>query len=276
MTPEELARVAGLKSEALGKKLAEMTEHRKKIQEAYDKGLYGKPGTACTASEGKKIFDDAVVWMAVQDRFGFQILSLCHKVPVPNMGTMGVSVRGVELMLSYDPVFVGSLPKTELNYIITHEVYHIALHHCTCRSPRDRRMHKLANTAMDLAINSIIPTGSGSDRVFPRFKADVVVDGKTLVKKGDRCGQHPDLYKDKEDKQWPTGLSYEEYFAMLMDREREKPEPPPPTVSVGDIVRDKVSGELGLVDSIADDGSVQITTVSREDAKKYLKARGGM
>ncbi len=277
MSPEELAKITGVRSKDLLERMSKLTEEQKRAQEAYDLGLYGKIATPATEAEAKRIFDNAVVWMAVEDIFGYQILSLCHKVPCPGMGTMGVCVRGIELILMYDPVFVGSLPKTELNYVITHEVYHIALHHVTCRQPAQKRMHQLANIAMDLAINSIIPTGAGSERTFPRFKQDVLdKDGNVIVKKGDRCAMHPSERKDAEGKAWPTGLAYEEYFAMLLEDDRNRPPPPPVTISVGDIVRDAVTKEYGVVETIDETtGAVTIKTVSIEDARAYLKARGG-
>lgn len=66
--------------------------------------------------------------------------------------------------LGYNPEFLASLTKDEFNWAMTHEVYHVILEHLTTRNLEDgdptytfKQKAKIANLAMDLAVNSLAP-----------------------------------------------------------------------------------------------------------------------
>ena len=101
-------------------------------------------------------WDWLVTFMVVEDRFVHHVLLMMDKSRNDAVGTMGVSVEGTRISLVYNEKFVESLSDAELRFVITHEVYHLVLHHCTIRLPQDKKDRELYNIAADLAINSLI------------------------------------------------------------------------------------------------------------------------
>lgn len=162
--------------------------------------------------------------MAVNDKFNYHFLVRAHVVASTKIETMGVAVEGYDIKYVYNPEFVSTLPEAELIFILRHEVMHLALHHCTSRQPSDPHRQKLANIAMDLAINSMIPNNSTC--ACPTWKEDT--DGfdpmgrPKPIKAGDRMGMFPDDFG------YPRRLSYEQYMEMLeKDFPRQKGDPQP-------------------------------------------------
>lgn len=146
-------------------------------------------------------WDWVVTFMVVEDKFVHEILMMMDKRCDNSVGTMGVSVEGTRINLVYSQEFVDSLSDPELRYVITHEIYHLVLHHCTIRLPVHKEDRKLYNQAADLAINSLIP--QDCNRHMPKDK-----DGKVI-------GLLPSQYK------FPDKLSMEQYVQLLRQKQEE-------------------------------------------------------
>lgn len=119
-----------------------------------------------------KDFEERWEWilsfMVLEDMFVHEMLMIMEKRPSYGLPTMGVSVQDSQLILYYNPKFANTLTDPELRYVVTHEIYHVALHHCTHRLPIEENERGLWNKAADLAINSLIP--ESADRHMPKAK----------------------------------------------------------------------------------------------------------
>jgi len=119
-----------------------------------------------------KDFEERWEWilsfMVLEDLFVHEMLMLMEKRPSYHLATMGVCVEDARIFLYYNPNFANKLTDPELRYIVTHEIYHVALHHCTVRLPEDDNERGLWNKAADLAINSLIP--EDANRHMPKAK----------------------------------------------------------------------------------------------------------
>ena len=146
-------------------------------------------------------WDWLITFMVVEDKFVHQVLMMMDKSRNDAIGTMGVSVDGTRIKLVYNEKFVDSLSDAELRYVITHEVYHLILHHCTKRAPTDKKDKELFNKAADLAINTLIP--QDSNRTMP------------VNEKGEIIGLLPSKYGFAEK------LSMEQYLQLLKQNEDE-------------------------------------------------------
>jgi predicted metal-dependent peptidase len=147
-----------------------------------------------------------IAFMTVEDLFVHEILMIMDKRRNDAVKTMGVRIEGTRIILEYCLPWTESLSDPELRYVITHEVYHLILHHCTIRLPFDLKDRKLYNQAADLAINSMIPTSSY--RTMPKDK-----EGKVIGLLPETLGfdkmlsmeQYVQLIRDKQDEQKGDG-----------------------------------------------------------------------
>lgn len=155
----------------------------------------------------KDLINEVISYMAVNDKFSYHMLMKAHLSPRKDYGTIGVSLDEYRITIQYDPVFMNSLTDPECIFILRHEVMHLVLHHCDTRQHSDPHRKTLANVAMDLAINTLLPNNALC--CCPTYKKDV---GK--FKAGDRMGCFP------EDYGYPKKHSYEQYMDML---ERDYP-----------------------------------------------------
>jgi predicted metal-dependent peptidase len=148
----------------------------------------------------KDRWDWVISFMVLEDLFVHEILLMMDKRPSTAVDTMGVTVKDARLILYYNESFVAKLTDPELRYILTHEIYHLILHHCTKRMPEDPEIATLWNIAADLAVNSLIPISA--DR-----KPPVDEDGKQMgcFPKDPQFG-----YEEK--------LSMEQYLQLLQDK----------------------------------------------------------
>lgn len=148
-------------------------------------------------------WDWVVTFMVVEDKFVHQVLLMMDKSRDDSVKTMGVRVDGTRIFLVYNEAFVESLSDAELRGVISHEVYHLVLHHCTKRKPVEAEDHDLFNKAADLAINCLIP--QDVNRCLPKDK-----DGKDI-------GLLPSQFG------FPEKLSMEQYTQLLREkREKDK------------------------------------------------------
>jgi len=102
-------------------------------------------------------WDWVVTFMVLEDKFVHEMLMMMEKRANKAVGTMGVTVQGATLILYYNPDFINKLTDPELRYVVTHEIYHVALHHCSIRLPESPEDRGIYNKAADMAINSLIP-----------------------------------------------------------------------------------------------------------------------
>lgn len=146
-------------------------------------------------------WDWLITFMVVEDRFVHEVLMMMSKREDNSCPTMGVSVEGTRIALVYNKEWVDSQNDAELRFIITHEIYHIVLHHCTFRLPESKEDRVLYNKAADLAINCLIP--QDANRTMPVDK-----DGKVV-------GLLPSMYN------FPNKLSMEQYVQLLREKQNE-------------------------------------------------------
>jgi predicted metal-dependent peptidase len=101
-------------------------------------------------------FDWLLGFMALDDPFTHELLMLLRREEVKSIPTMGVSVEGSCMTLGYNREYMESLSDEQIRYAFSHEMFHLALHHCTTRRPTDAAERMKHNIAADLAINCLI------------------------------------------------------------------------------------------------------------------------
>jgi predicted metal-dependent peptidase len=142
------------------------------------------------------------------------IINALKKIETPGMGTAGVSVTPEgKMVLRYDPQLVEDLEFRELQLVMIHEVYHLALNHI----PRLmrliegheglelKRIMRVANIAMDYAVNSLMV----------QAKEATVQDFKTLGPEVDGKHKYAGVYPTDAD--LPPFQTFEWYFLRIME-----------------------------------------------------------
>ena len=100
---------------------------------------------------------DRDVYHLLKDEPFFALLSRCmDKRAVNDIPTAGMRYNPERLQyeIIYNPSFMKSLDSPVVKWVLMHELYHASLGHCQYRK-LDGFSHKIANMAMDLAINSL-------------------------------------------------------------------------------------------------------------------------
>lgn len=151
----------------------------------------------------KERWDWIIAFMVLEDMFVHEILLMMDKGIDNSIPTMGVMVQDTRLFLRYNEDFVSNLSDPELRYVLTHEIYHLILHHCTKRMPEDRTQARKWNIAADLAVNSLIP-------ISPDRKPPVDENGKTIG-----------CYPKTPEFNFESKLSMEQYLQLLNDQEEK-------------------------------------------------------
>lgn len=146
-----------------------------------------------------------IAFMVMEDLFVHEILLMMDKRSSKSVDTMGVSVIDSRLVLFYNEDFVARLSDPELRYVLTHEIYHLILHHCTKRVPNDPAQAKKHNIAADLAVNSLIPVSA--DRKPPTDE------------NGKQIGCFPDTREFPKSEGFEPMLSMEQYLQLLEDQD---------------------------------------------------------
>jgi len=145
-------------------------------------------------SSSKERWDWHMTNMSMTDPFVHNILLLMTRKEDYTIPTMAVGIVKGKLHIYYNPDFINELSDPELRYVLTHEVFHVSLHHTTERQSTDKKQKKKHNVAADLAVNSLI--SENNRRKMPTGK-----------NKG--C-----LPKDYD---LPVKLSLDQYLALLPD-----------------------------------------------------------
>ncbi|MBD3262723.1 MAG: hypothetical protein GF334_13820 [Candidatus Altiarchaeales archaeon] len=153
------------------------------------------PKTQNSYTSLEERWDWIISFLVVQDMFVHEVLIEMHKKASKSVDTMGVYVKGSRFYLLYNPDFVRSLSDPELRFVLTHEVYHLILHHCTRRAPADPRRSKMWNLAADLAINSLVV--DDNDRHMPKDE------------------KYKGLRPTDEQFKYPEKLSMEQYLQLI-------------------------------------------------------------
>lgn len=159
-------------------------------------------------NDDKAKFDWLVSFMVLNDPFSHSILMLMDKTPTTQIKTMGITVKEHGITLMYNPEYFRNLSMEEARYAFQHEVFHVALHHCTRRRPSDPGEMAIFNLACDLAVNSLIQENSG-------VKAPEGI-------------LHPSKLKIE------VGLSVEQYMDILRNMDFPPPPKPKPESGEGD------------------------------------------
>jgi len=96
----------------------------------------------------------------MQEPFYGILLSSMRRVPIPEVGTLGVRRSGNVFMLGYNPDFVNKFSVDTVIQLLKHEVLHVALNHFTIWEGQDKNddeyMHRIRNIAADLEVNSYL------------------------------------------------------------------------------------------------------------------------
>ena len=149
-----------------------------------------------------------LTYMVLEDMFVHEILMMMEKRPCREIETMGVKVEDARLILVYNPNFVHNLSDPELRWVVTHEIYHVVLHHVTVRLPARDEDRMLYNIAADMAINCLIPTSPS--RTMP------------LHKDGPHKGEPLCLLPTRPPYCFPDKLSKEQYVLLLREKGVDK------------------------------------------------------
>ncbi|MCQ2096396.1 MAG: VWA-like domain-containing protein [Fibrobacter sp.] len=155
----------------------------------------------------EKAIEGTVARLAFFSPFSFNLLFGMQRVQQESIETMGVRVKSGRITLVYNPKFYESLEENERTFVLVHEMMHVLLHHCTHRCSGDLARAYKENVAMDLAINSMLTSGSSEEQIsmkIPVYKEDV-----GIRKKGEIIGLVPSQFG------FPEGLSFEQYLALL-------------------------------------------------------------
>ncbi len=106
----------------------------------------------------RRIFEETVVSMlnnnAGTDSFYAQLLSNVKSTVSYNIKTLGVYFKDGYYYMDFNPEFFNELTYKERVAVIKHEMLHILYKHLSIRG--DYKNHKIANIAMDIAINQDI------------------------------------------------------------------------------------------------------------------------
>lgn len=159
--------------------------------------------------QANKRFDWVISFMAMTDRFNFEVIGRMVRKPTLQIDTMAVGCVGIQIQLIYNPLFTKELSDEELRWVLTHEVAHVVLHHISIRSPTDKKERDIQNWAADLAINSLFQQYAGT--AYPKAKTKSVSKktGKVLLEAGEPWVLLPRQFS------YPEKLSMEQYAALL-------------------------------------------------------------
>jgi predicted metal-dependent peptidase len=147
------------------------------------------------------------------NNFWGRVMNGCGRRETPGLGTAGVTLtRDGKYLLLWDPDFFESVSVPTRIVVIVHEAAHLALSHLeraiAFRSRHNenqyilKQLHQLLNIAQDLTVNDLAVRPLAATKGF-EGSADQL------------------LFPEKLPYSFPTGLSAEEYFALLLKKCKE-------------------------------------------------------
>ncbi len=172
-----------------------------------------------------KRFEWLTGFLICRFKFIHHMLGMTNKIPKEGYNTMGVRARSDgKFDMIYDPVWFNHLTDAEAVYIFNHEMYHIALHHCTRRplvkiadinrpTAEEMRLKSISNKAHDLAVNELIP-------IIPGV-CDIPRDAKGKIV-GQFVSEYMKDEKFKDIKRKQTSEWYFEYLKNKADKNKGK------------------------------------------------------
>lgn len=205
-----------------------------------------------------KSFKDRWEWittyMVLTDKFVHNVLMIMDKIEDENTYMMGIIVEPLRIVLRYNKKNLESLKDSEICFILTHEIYHVVLHHCTKRKKSDYIDHEISNYAEDMAINCIIPT-------------DPVYRTMPLNSDGSANGVLPSQYN------YPDKLSSNQYYQMLkedIEKEKKRREKKKSGLSIKGLSGTGGSGNTGANDETDNDTDQETGTGNQSAISKLL------
>jgi predicted metal-dependent peptidase len=150
-------------------------------------------------------------YMAIHDRFNYEIFARMSKVADASVGSAGVSSDKDSIRFLYNPRYIGGLTTQQLAYVVSHEVGHVVLHHFDKQRPKEARLSKLHDIAADLAVNTLFKPLDGIKDVPPAHVPLLGPDGAELIRVGSPAALVPARFG------LPELQSLEKYYQMLMD-----------------------------------------------------------
>jgi predicted metal-dependent peptidase len=104
--------------------------------------------------------------------FHTKVLEQFKITAMPGVGTMGVTIRGGELLLLHNPDFVLATPARELGGVLLHEVHHVVLGHVTA-NPKEFDDRWARTIAEEVTVNEFVkeplPEGGITLDLFPQL-----------------------------------------------------------------------------------------------------------
>lgn len=155
-------------------------------------------------------------YMALNDRFNYEVFHRMSKEPSASVGTLGVTPDGVGVKLLYNPGYVDRLRTEELAYMVGHEVGHVVMHHFDKSRPSDPFDQILYDMAADLAINSLFRPEAGIKEPPRRMKDVTLPDGSVLLPAGGSECILPENFG------FSPMLSHEAYVDLLQSRYKSR------------------------------------------------------
>ena len=161
----------------------------------------------------QKELDTHVVRLMLEEPFYAGVLRGVSYVVTDSIPTAGVSTRGCEVTMFWNPGFLSSLTRDQVKGLLKHESMHLAYLHTT-----DRRLepHLIHNYATDLAINSDIPRSELPDGgLIPGEEFEPLKDEQLKNMSKEAIDRYSRI--SAKIAQLPKHKSSEWYFAALME-----------------------------------------------------------
>jgi predicted metal-dependent peptidase len=163
----------------------------------------------------KKELEEHIIRLMIEEPFYAGVLRGVNRVRTTSVPTAGVSTKGTEITMFWNPAWISTLDRDHIKGLLKHEAMHLALMHTT-----NRRMtpHIVHNYATDLAINSDIPKSElPPGGLIPGEEFKDLTD-KQMEKMGsDSIDRYYRI--SKKISKMPKNKSSEWYFAEIMNDE---------------------------------------------------------
>lgn len=157
--------------------------------------------------------------------------------------------KGRLISFEFNPKFWDSINDYERAFVIAHECLHVIFNHGARHSSKDQLEQKLANIAMDVAVNEIL---------FSNFQFDI----NKIKNCPDLC-MCDTVFKDKNE---PKDRSFEYYFNKL--KKQDDGQSLPSTLDLHDFLKDL---DQRTIDQIAE-SIVQDLSVSKAEIEEFFEA----